>query len=49
MERRCISNITDKYKEEQDQQIAISIKNIQEMLLEYNIPNEIAKELATFF
>jgi signal recognition particle GTPase len=49
MEKRCISNITAKYKEEQDQQTATSIKNIQEMLLEYNIPNEIAKELAILF
>jgi len=49
MSKRCISNITEKSKEEQDQQTAISTKDIQEMILEYNIPNEIAKELAIFF
>jgi hypothetical protein len=42
----CISAITEKYNKEQDQQTIISINNIQRMLSEYDIPNEIAKELA---
>lgn len=44
--KRCISAIREKYKDELDQQTAISIKNIQQMLSEHNIPNRIAKELA---
>ena len=42
----CISAITEKYNKEQDQQTSISINNIQQMLSEYDVPNEIAKELA---
>jgi type I restriction-modification system DNA methylase subunit len=44
--KRCISAIREKYKDELDQQTAISIKNIQQMLSEHDIPNRIAKELA---
>jgi hypothetical protein len=44
--KRCIRAITEKYKKEQDQQINLSINNIQQMLSEHDIPNEIAKELA---
>ena len=44
--KRCISAIREKYTESLDQQSTISIKNIQRMLSEHDIPNEIAKELA---
>jgi hypothetical protein len=44
--KRCITAIREKYKEELDQQTTISIKNIQQMLLEHDIPNRISKELA---
>jgi predicted transcriptional regulator len=44
--KRCISAIREKYISIKTMQAAISIKNIQQMLSEYDIPNRIAKELA---
>lgn len=44
--KKCIGTITEKYREEQDQQSFTSINNIQQMLSEHDIPNEIAKDLA---
>jgi len=35
MAKRCISSITEKFKEEQDQQTTISIENIQQILAGY--------------
>jgi hypothetical protein len=44
--KRCISIITQMFNEKQDRETTISIENIQQKLVGYDIPEEIAKELA---